>query len=198
MKISRQLLGVFMVILPAIGFSQQKNVGIRIMQNEAIALTDTVNSITLEKKSFKIQVLLQFIKGVYVFASLGDSLYNLPAAAPIPGFSDLPGLVMKEEEYNREKELLVSNEGWSYWFYDPLIGWHRFNKKVVPLDSGRVVGSKSIKQLYLLPEGRTIKLKDSNAPLYLFFVAVAEVDSSGKPLKELLRRRVKIEWNDED
>ncbi|MGQ0740619.1 MAG: hypothetical protein ACT4OJ_16340 [Bacteroidota bacterium] len=141
---------------------------------------------------------MQNIKGVYAFASMNDSLYRLPDTEPVPDFANLPVLTMAEEEYNREKELIINDEGWAYWFYDPETNWHRFNKKIILLDSGRVVGSKSIKQLYFLPVKRTLKLKENNEPLYLFFVAVDEEDSNGKPLKELLRRKIKIEWREEE
>jgi len=177
---------------------QKKDVTIRIVQEETVITAGTEqHSITLEKKSFKIQVLLQNIKGVYAFASMSDSLYRLADNAPVPGFADLPEMTMAEEQYNKEKELIINNEGWAYWFYNPQLPWHRFNKKLILLDSGRVVGSKSVRQLYLLPKRHTVKLKDNYQPLYLFFVAVEE-DTDGKPLKELLRRKIKIEWRDED
>mgnify|MGYP003493545775 CR=1 FL=1 len=192
---------LFLVLfsLPFLATGQQKDVIIRIVQEETVVTPDHRQaSITLQKKSFKIQVLLQHINGVYLFASLKDSLCSLPDITPVPGFDSLPEMTMAEENHNKEKELLVSDEGWSYWFYDPALPWHRFNKKITQLDSGRVVGSKTIKQLMFLPSRETKKLKENDAPLYLFFVAVGEEGPDGKPLKELLRRKIKIEWRDED
>jgi len=43
-----------------------------------------------------------------------------------------------------------------------------------------------------------IKIREINTPLYLFFVAVEEYDKDGKPLKELVRRKVKVEWKNEE
>ena len=74
----------------------------------------------------------------------------------------------------------------------------RFNKKIVLLDNGRLVATKSIKQLYIVESKREIKLKDNNLPLYLFFVAIGESDANGKPTKELLRRKIKIDWTNDD
>lgn len=179
--------------------AQKKDVSIRILQEEDIfSLDPGQNQITLQKKAFKIQVLLQNIPGVYAFASLKDSLYALPDNKPVPGFNQLAVMTMAEEEHNKEKELLVNNEGWSYWFYDPALNWHRFNKKIIHLDSGRVVGIKTIKQLLLLPERDARKLKENSAPLYLFFVAAETEGGDGTPQKELLRRKIKIEWREED
>ncbi len=185
--------------LPFHSTGQKKDVTIRIVQEETFFTADQwPDSITLQKKSFKIQVLLQHIKGVYLFASLKDSLYSLPDLTPVPGFARLPEMTMAEEVHNKEKELLVNDAGWSYWFYDPAQPWHRFNKKIILLDSGRVVGTKTIKQLFFLPSRETKKLKENDAPLYLFFVAAGEDDPGGGPGKELLRRKIKINWREED
>jgi hypothetical protein len=187
-----------LLFIPGKSFSQKKNVSVRIVQEESVLLDDYETSVTLKKKSFKIQVLLERIAGVYCYASFTDSIYKLAEKDSIPGFSNLPNLAMAEEEFNKEKELLVSNDGWSYWFYDPKLNWHRFNKKLVLLDGGRVVGSKSIKQIYNVSDNTTVKVKDNSKPLYLFFVAISEVDAKGKPIRELMRRKVKIEWTNDD
>lgn len=179
-------------------FAQKQDVSIRIVQEEDVYPLDPgQNTMTLQKKIFKIQVLLQNIRGVYAFASFKDSLFNLPDNQPVPGFGQLAAMTMAEEEHNKEKELILNDEGWSYWFYDPALNWHRFNKKITALDSGRVVGTKSVKQLLLLPERESMKIKENNRSLYLFFVAATE-NTDGSPREELLRRKIKIEWREED
>lgn len=198
------LLRISLVILlllsaPAVLFAQQKDISIRIVQDDvAYQLNEFETRLVLEKEGFKIQVLLSKAEGVYVFASFGDSVFKVSQAEPVPGFKNLPNMAMAEEEFNKNKELIISKEGWSYWFYDSELNWHRFNKKLVFLDSGKVVGVKSIKQLYLSDEKEEVKVKDIDKPLYLFFVAVAEKDEKGMPVKEFMRRKLKIEWKSED
>lgn len=188
------------VVLPAIGYSQQKHVTIRIGQAQTTMLDKFESEMVLQRKPFKIQVLLENVAGVFVFAAFNDSLCcRVTELDSIAGFMDLPGRAMQESEYNKEKELLVNDDNsCAYWFYDKKKAWNGFNKKVVLLDDGRVVAVKTIKQVYYVPQQRTMKLKEMNAPLYLFFIAVSEFDASGKPLKELMRRKVKITWVDED
>lgn len=201
MSLSRaSFISLYLLLLPAVFMAQQKDVSIRIVQDdEAYQLKDFETRIKLVKEGFKIQVLLSQIEGIYVFASFNDSVYQTGPDDPVTGFQDLPNLAMAEEAFNKNKELFISKEGWSYWFYNPELKWHRFNKKLVFLDSTKVVGVKSIKQFYLLDEKEEVKVKDNNRPLYLFFVAVAENDHNGRPVKELMRRKLKIEWkNDED
>lgn len=179
--------------------AQNKNLIIRVSQDESsVALSEFQTAIQLKKRTFKFVVMLENLKGVYVFASTRDSIYRFTETSPIRDFVYLPLLELKEDEFNTNKELNISETGWSYWFYDTASSWHPFSHKVVGLGKGRVACTKVIKQFNDVADRNTIKLRDLNTPLYLFFVAVAEYDENGNPSKELLRRKVKIEWTAED
>ncbi len=194
-------LKIFLFLFLLISFrasSQKKNASIRIQQDESVLLDSFETRLVLQKKAFKIQVLLENMDGIYCYAAFTDSIYRLAETDVVPGFAGLPNLAMAEEQFNKEKELLVNPQGWAYWFYNPKENWHRFNKKIILLDSNRVVGIKSIKQIYFVETSKEVKLKDISQPLYLFFVAVKETDATGKPITELLRKKVKIEWIKED
>ncbi|HMU48058.1 MAG TPA: hypothetical protein PKC72_16960 [Chitinophagaceae bacterium] len=188
-----------LLLLPGIAFAQMKEINIRLHQDEKSVLLDSYEThVKMSNGKFKIQVYLQNVEGVYLFASFNDSIYRLNENEPIPGFADLPNMAMAEETYNKDKELLISDEGWSYWFYDPDLNWHRFNEKIIKIDSGAVVGTKTIKFLYFVADQKSVKLKNISDPLYLFFVATDKSDENASPKKELLRRKVKIEWTEED
>ncbi|MGB3006377.1 MAG: hypothetical protein WBC06_07720 [Chitinophagaceae bacterium] len=178
--------------------AQNKNIVIRVIQDQSTLLTDFETIIPLKKKAFKIQVMLENTPGVYVFASLKDSIYRFTENGPIRDFVYLPLLEMQDDEFNEEKELRISETGWSYWFYDPKANGHSFNRKVVKLDSTRFVGIKYFKKIFYAAESKEIRLKSIETPLYLFFVGVAEYDMNGKPLKELIRKKVKIYWIEEE
>jgi hypothetical protein len=194
-----KLILTLMLVVPVFTCAQVKDITIRIVQDEtAYLLSNFENNLRLKKKGFKIQFLLSRVEGVYIFASFNDSLNKITANTPVPGFANLPEMAMAEDEYNKNKDLMVSDEGWSYWFYDPALSWHRFNKKLVELDSGRVVAVRSVKQLFIVDRKEDIKLKEVNHPLYLFFVVPASRDKNGKPLVEFMRRKVKIEWENDD
>ncbi|MEO7924608.1 MAG: hypothetical protein ABIR30_13085 [Chitinophagaceae bacterium] len=179
-------------------FAQQKEVVIRIAQDQSYLLDSSEQSLVLERKQFKINVLLENVEGVYCFASFSDSLYRLADTDMIPGFTEIQKHLFEEAAYNKEKELWISNDGWGYWYYKIPPASHRFNRKIVLLDGNRLVASKSIKQVYLPATKEQIKLKDLRRTLYLFFIAIAESGPDGTPLKELMRRKVRIDWVDED
>ena len=186
----------FIAQLPVL--SQERQVVIRVIQNESSILSDFQTNIILERKPFKFQIMLKGVEGVYVFASIRDSVYRFTETSVIQDFGYLNLLELRDEDiYNTNRELNISEDGWSYWFYKPEPAEHAFNRKVVKFDSSRIICTKAIKFLNNLAETRILKLRDVQTPLYLFFVAVAEYDSNGRPVKELMRRKVRIDWVDE-
>ncbi len=190
----RRILFFLSVFLFSAGlFAQQKQVMIRVIQSESTLLGDFQTTLRLERKSFKFQIMLRGVEGVYVFASIRDSVYRFTETSVIRDFSYLKLLELRDEDkFNTNSET-----GWSYWFYKPDTTEHPFNRKVTRLDSGRVICTKVIRQLYNVGEGKVVKLRDVNTPLYLFIVAVSEYDENGQPKGELIRRKLKIEWEDD-
>jgi hypothetical protein len=186
------------VFMPVIGFSQQKDVNIRIVQDESFKLNDFQNNITLKKKAFKFQILLHNMEGLYVFASIRDSIYRYTETSPIRDFGYLKLLELREtDKFNTNRELNISETGWSYWFYNDTTEYHTFARRVVSIGVNEFIATKVIRQLYDDGEGKSIKFKNIDKPLYLFFIAVKEYDKDGKPKTELMRRKVKIEWTDD-
>ncbi len=200
MKTQKYLHKIFSLIIlaPVICFSQEKHVVIKLSQEETFTLNDFQTNLTLKRKGFKFKVLLDNMDGVYVFASIRDSVYRFTETSPIRDFSYLKILELREEDkFNGNKELSLSETGWSYWFYNDSAEWHPFSRSIVTLDNGRIVCTKYIKELYDVAGGQVIKLKNLYTPLYLFFIAVKDYDENGKPVTELLRRKVKIDWMDD-
>jgi hypothetical protein len=191
---------LFFALIPAFAFSQEKNVSIRLAQSdESYLLSDFQTNVTLKKKPFKFKILLDNVEGVFVFASIKDSVYRFTETSPIRDFSYLKLLQLREEDkFNANRELSLSEDGWSYWFYNDSAEWHSFNRKTFSLAEKGIVCTKAINDLYDVANGSVIKLRNINVPLYLFFVAVKDYDANGKPVQELMRRKVKIEWKDDD
>ena len=159
--------------IPVISFSQDKDIVIRIVQNESIKLTDFETDIFMKKKQFKVQVMLDHAEGVYVFASIRDSVYRFTENSPINDFSYLNLLELRETDtFNTNKELNLSETGWSYWSYNDSLNWHSFSRNPVGIGNKRDVCTKYIKELH--------------------------DDETGKPIKELMRRKVKISFGNKN
>jgi hypothetical protein len=171
--------------------AQKNTFSIAIIQDSA-TIPVVNNELFLQKKEFKIQVNLLELDGVYMFASFTDSIYRIADTDIVPGFADLPNMSMAEESFNPQQELLISNEGWAYWFYDEKEDWHRFDKKIL-IQGKNVTGVKSVKQFDFVEEERVMAVSNIDKPLYLFFVS-AKNDNAGNPAKELQRYKLKINW----
>ncbi|MDZ4795501.1 MAG: hypothetical protein SGI83_14565 [Bacteroidota bacterium] len=184
------------ILIPVISFSQEKDVFIRLIQDETShKLLDFQSNITLKKKGFKFQILLNGVEGVYVFASIKDSVYRFTETSVINDFAYLNLLELREgDKFNLNRELNISETGWSYWFFKESAEWHSFNRTTVGMGDKGLVCTKAIKQLYHTEAEEVIKFKNLSTPLYLFFIAVKEYDANGKPVAELMRRKVKIDW----
>lgn len=189
---------LFLTLAAGISSAQEQKLAIRVSQDEAVTLTEFESTIKLKRKSFKFQVMLKNVEGVYVFASIRDSVYRFTENGPIQDFIYLPLLKLKDDEFNRLRELNISETGWSYWYYTPTAETHSFARKVTNIDTNTFICSKIIKEFYDVADNFTIKIRDIDKPLYVFFIAVADYDDTGRPLKELIRRKVKIEWTDDE
>ena len=124
--------------------------------------------VLLAKKPFQIQVELLKVEGVYGSCSLSDSLFRIPLNQSLPETDLIQWKIAIEPEFNKDQDILVSEDGYFYWFYKPKdYTWHRFdpNPKV---EEGRVTGSKTLDLLLFL-------MDDKNE-------------------KESKRMRVQIEW----
>ena len=170
---------------------------IRVIQEDSYPAADFQTNLTLKKKAFKLKILLDSVAGVYVFASVRDSVYRFTETSPIRDFPYLKLLQLRDEDdYNTNKDLSLSETGWSYWFYSDSVK-HSFDPTIYKLAKGRFVCNRDIKQLYDVAEGKVIKIRNLNTPLYLFFVAVKDYDAAGKPVTELMRRKIKIDWEED-
>src|ERR1700686_4581282 len=94
---------ICMMLVPALAFGQKKSVDILIVQDRSTMLYDFETNLLLKRKGFKIQVLLENVEGVYVFASVKDSVYRFSEKDTIYDFVYLPMLQLKEDPFNNEK-----------------------------------------------------------------------------------------------
>ncbi len=168
MKLKFNLLAI--VVFGSMFFCHaQKKFEISIIQDGNAITPGFTNEVVLSKAPFKIQVKLTKLEGVYLFAAFKDSIYKISNNETIPGFDQLPAMVMAENSFNPNQELIMNDEGWAYWFYDPKEDWHRFDKDIYIDTDKNVTGTKSVKQFYDYTAGKEFPIADVKSPLYLFF-----------------------------
>ncbi len=172
--------------------AQKEHFNITILQDAIVKTPDSAHVITLSKRPFKIQVTLQELEGVYLYAGFTDSVYATGDQQPIPDFENIPAMSMAEASFNPDQELIVSDDGWAYWFYNAKEDWHRFDKDIL-VEGKKITGSKSVKQFFLPTADKILPVADVMQPLYLFFFSARE-NKKHDLSKELQRFKLKLVW----
>lgn len=150
--------------------------------------------VALAKKPFQIQVELLKADGVFGNCSWSDSLFLIPLNQSLPESNSIQWKIAVEPENNADKDMIVSNTSYFYWFYNPKIDtWHRFDPNPL-VEKGRVVGTKSISSLFLSEkdntETKSLEINEVNQPLYLLFFLM---DNKNK--RDVQRQRFQIVWH---
>jgi hypothetical protein len=172
--------------------AQKEHFDITIIQDSIVYTPDLNHVVKLQKKIFKVQVALQNIEGIYLYAAFKDSIYSINDKETVPGFKDVPPMSMAEESFNPDQELIISDDGWAYWFYNEKEDWHRFDKDIT-IAGKTITGTKSVKQFYLTATEKSLPVAEVVEPLYLFFFSAKE-NKKHELVKELQRYKLKIDW----
>ena len=188
MTYKKTYLFICLLLVAAVSPAQKFTIGI--VQDTLV--TPVNGEVFIPKKPFAIEVTLDGIEGVYLYASFKDTIFRLNTSDTIPGLADLPGMAMAEASFNKDKELIISDDGWAYWFYDPQQDWHRFDKEITQIDR-KVIGRKTIQQFYFAATKKAQQVKNVAAPLYLFFVSATQGENFNLD-KEIQRYKLTINW----
>ncbi len=149
--------------------------------------------VILAKKTFQIQVELLKVDGVYGSCSFSDSLFRIPLNQSLPESDLIQWKITVEPEFNKDQDIIVSKEGYFYWFYNPKEdSWHRFDPNP-EVEKGRVIGTKTISRLFISEndnsDTQTLVLSQVKQPLYLLFFMMDE-----KSTKDYQRERIRVDW----
>jgi hypothetical protein len=184
------ILVLFILLETRISFAQDYRVH---FIQDGVEVPIVMEHVLLAKKPFQIQVELLKVDGVYGSCSLSDSLFRIPLNQSLPESDLIQWKIAVEPEFNKDQDIIVSKDGYFYWFYNPKVDtWHRFdpNPKV---EKGRVTGTKTISSLFISEDlnsnTKTLALSEFNQPLYLLYFLM-----DNKREKVSKRMRVQIEW----
>lgn len=143
--------------------------------------------VTLDKRPFTFVFEFNEPMGLLVNGSFEETTYKLATRggkrSKLPGFQNTG---MAEGLLNPEKEILISNESPSYWFYDDSEN-HRFNS--IETVDGKLLCRRIIENLYNVDAQTNIKVENVSKPLYVTFI-------SYKESQEIKREWIKIEWKE--
>lgn len=165
----------------------------------AEVLYDAQN-IHLKKKPFKIEVLLKDkLEGVSASISYKKLYYNTPLNKKFKDWEYISGKTIVEEEFNKDKDICVSDEAICYWFYDGG-DFHRFDPNIKN-ENGTTIGTMTVENISDTDTDKEYPIEKIAAPLYLvFFNYDKKMDYTHNPedkytaYNEYGRKRVKLSF----
>ena len=190
MKTNLYILLALLAFISLSSFTQTKKDKFRVeIWQDGKLLANNNGVVQLAKKEFQIKVHLFEQEGVYVSSSYGNSYYGLKETEEVPDLQEIGARTFAESTFNEDKDLILDNEGVSFWFYKPKQDWHRFDKDI-SIEGKTVIGTKTIQHLFILENRSNVNIEDVQKPLKLFFVATTK----GRKIKELQRLKLQIQW----
>jgi len=143
------------------------------------------DTIHLERDTFRFEVTLIGIEGFYLSASFNDEYFMLPANKAVKDWEYISAKAMVEEPFNTDRDLLIDDECFSYWFYDPELDWYRFDEGLK--HNGQWVSATyTVATMFNADTKTELTLKDIDRPIYLFAFYIDK--EKRKPVKQAAGR----------
>lgn len=186
------ILVLVFIALGSLSFQKNMKSGFDIEIIQDGEYMDAVDGIvTLQKAPFTMRVKMYGIEGVQLNSSYTSKMFDLGQTGDIPDFRFIATKTMADEPFNASKELMISEDYYSYLYHDEGSKVHRFDS--VQIEAGHVVGYKTIENLNDKDKSKSIKVEKVKNDLYLFFVATTPYEKGVDPV-ELMRSRMIIKW----
>jgi hypothetical protein len=183
----------FFALVASTAFSQVK-VSFKILQNGA-AVTPVNGEYELKKAPFAVEFTFDVnaVDGVFVNADFTDAVYKTGDKAPLPDLQDIPYKVVKEENFNTNKQIAISSDSWSFWFYNKGTNEYRFDRAVKTVDANTVTVTRTVEQVYFPVKEKTLKMAEVAEPLYLFLLVTNPYNQRGV-VREFYRQKMKLNF----
>jgi hypothetical protein len=183
----------FFALVASTVFSQAK-VAFKILQNGA-PVTPVNGEYELKKAPFSVEFTFDVnnVDGVFVFADFTDAVYKTGDKAPLPDLQDIPYKIVKEENFNTNKQIVINSDNWSFWFYNKANNEYRFDRDIKTVDANTVTTTRTVEQVYFPVKEKTLKVAEITEPLYLFLLVTNPYNQRGV-VREFARQRMKLNF----
>jgi hypothetical protein len=183
----------FFALLASTAFSQAK-VGLKIVQNGA-AVAPVNGEYDLKKAPFAVEFTFDVnaVDGVFVFADFTDVVHKTGDKASLPDLQDIPYKIVKEDNFNTNKQIAINSDNWSFWFYNKDNNEYRFDRDIKTVDANTVTATRTVAQVYFPVKEKTLKMSEVSEPLYLFFLVTNPYNQRGV-VREMYRQRMKLNF----
>lgn len=172
-------IGLFLVFLSNYIFAQAEKISF--WQGGKEIKSNDKGEIRLKRKPFQIKFIVNTPFGIPLYGSMDKAILEESADhRTIQRFKGLgSGDAMAEKIQNGDEDLLISENAYSYWYYEAPDN-HRFDKKggIKKLAGGKIAATRTIKKIFLVADtNRDIALTDKNLKvLYLLIEGTSDLE----------------------
>jgi hypothetical protein len=134
----------FFALVANTAFSQAK-VSFKIIQNGA-AVNPVNGEYQLKKAPFSVEFTfdVNMYDGVFVNADFTDAVYKIGDKASLPDLQDIPYKIVKEENFNTNKQISINSDNWAFWFYNKSSNEYRFDRDIKTVDANTVTATRTV------------------------------------------------------
>jgi hypothetical protein len=183
----------FFALIASTTFAQAK-LSLKIIQNGA-AITPVNGEYELKKAPFAVEFTFDAnaYDGVFVNADFTDGVYKIGDKTALPDLQDIPYKIVKEDNFNPNKQIAVNSDSWAFWFYNKANNEWRFDRDLKTADANTVTAIRTIEQVYFPVKEKIVKMADVSEPMYLFFLVTNPYNQRGV-VREQFRQRMKLKF----
>jgi hypothetical protein len=183
----------FFALIASTTFAQAK-LSLKIIQNGA-AITPVNGEYELKKAPFAVEFTFDVnaYDGVFVNADFTDGVYKIGDKTALPDLQDIPYKIVKEDNFNPNKQIAVNSDSWAFWFYNKANNEWRFDRDIKTVDANTVTAIRTIEQVYFPVKEKIVKMADVSEPMYLFFLVTNPYNQRGV-VREQFRQRMKLNF----
>lgn len=190
MKSITILFNIVLIILSPLIYGQNSPLDLKIYQNNKEVIPTNQNIFILSKNAFTIQFEVKNLNGFLVGITQDEDVYQSAIGEGDLEVAWFSNTGMAEELFNKNYELLISNDAPSYWYYEAEND-HRFDKTPTG-NTSHWFGKRTVKNLYNVMTEKTVGIKKNTQPIYMFFYTTEYMDDDYKNQKINLIRCLEI------
>lgn len=190
----RLLISILFTYFSVLSFGQSNSDYSMVIVQDGIRyeLSSKDTLLTLKPTEFHFEFEILNREGVYLSFAYSNEFYATHEDSVWKDFESLNPMVMVEESNNSDKDAILADDGFSYWFYSDEYDWHRLDEGL-KVSKGKIEGTYTINKFFDRSIGEEVSLEKIDREVYVFFFE-SDDDENRKPIFPYNRKRVRLKF----
>lgn len=193
MKSFSYLFNLIPILIGTFLLGQTNHLNIKILQNNKEIHPIDQNIYQLKKEEFTLQFEGININSFLIGITQDEDVYLSAIGEANLEVEWFHNTGMAEDLFNKNKEMFISNEAPSYWYFDSKND-HRFDKNPTG-NLSNWQASRTVKYLYNLSTEKKIAVKNNLKPIYMFFYTAEYINDDYENPNINIIRCIELQFN---